>query len=505
MYASSTLELQPAVLSAAPLQALKRFIESKAVFAACILAFLVYCWLPKDMADPDIWWHLRDAGLQLANHTWLTHDVFSYSAAGAPWMNHEWLAELPFYLGWHLLGPQGVLLVALLVTECVLILQFYLAYRLSQNTVIALATSALATMFATVSFGPRTLLFGWLCLMVELILLDLYRKNELSDRATSFAFPALFVLWVNLHGSWLIGMILLAGFLICESVPPISALYAVVEWPARSPRVLLRAAAMSFAALFANPYGWRLVLYPFDLAFKQKLNIANVEEWRALDFHTPRAKVFLLCLIALFVIQLLRKSKWALYELMFVVAGIYGAFLYSRFLFLGGLLLCPVLARQIAQVIGARMQQPARANGWFHAGVVLALVPFMVLRFPSAGTMRDRETLYPVQALTYLQDFHPEGKVFNEYLWGGYLEWHVGHLPVFVDSRVDIFERNGTLKDYLDIVRLKDAEPLLQKHGIRYVLFERETPLVKLLEASREWNVKYQDATTVLLERSARS
>lgn len=500
MFASSTLATEPA---GGLLRALKRLSESKAVFMACIVAFLVYCWLPKSMADPDIWWHLRDAGLQLANRTWLTRDAYSYTAAGAPWMNHEWLAELPFYCGWRLFGPQGVLVAGALVTECILLLQFYLAYRLSKKTLIALLTTALATTFATVSFGPRTLLFGWLCLMVELVLLDCWRTGELSDRAVVTTFPVLFLFWVNLHGSWLIGMILLVGFLACETMPPLASLDAVIDWAARKPRVLWQAAALSFAALFANPYGWRLVLYPFDLAFKQKLNIANVEEWRALDFHTPRAKAFLVCLVALFLMQLLRKSKWALYELLFVAAGVYGAFLYSRFLFLGGLLICPVLGRQIAQVFSQKSSPPARANAWFQVAVVLALAFGMFRSFPSRETMRSRETSYPLQAMTYLADFHPDGKVFNEYLWGGYLEWHLHDLPVFIDSRVDIFERNGTLRDYLDIVQLKDAEALLRKHGIRYVLFGRNTPLVKLLEASSGWTVRYQDATAVLLERSA--
>ena len=67
------------------------------------------------------------------------------------------------------------------------------------------------------------------------------------------------------------------------------------------------------AALFLNPYGWRLVFYPFNLAFEQKLNIANIEEWKSLDFHTPRGRIMLFFLGLLFLFQLIRSRKWGLF------------------------------------------------------------------------------------------------------------------------------------------------------------------------------------------------
>ena len=72
---------------------------------------------------------------------------------------------------------------------------------------------------------------------------------------------------------------------------------------------------------------------------------------------------------------------------------------------------------------------------------------------------------------------------------------------MFVDSRVDIFERNGTFKDYLDVVQLRHPLEVLDRRGVRYVLFAREAPLVLLLKATGQWSVQYEDATAVLRER----
>ena len=65
----------------------------------------------------------------------------------------------------------------------------------------AFVASSLAVWLATVSFGPRTLLAGWICLVAELLLLELFREG----RDWLWCLVPLFVLWANLHGSWLIG------------------------------------------------------------------------------------------------------------------------------------------------------------------------------------------------------------------------------------------------------------------------------------------------------------
>ncbi len=72
----------------------------------------------------------------------------------------------------------------------------------------------------------------------------------------------------------------------------------------------------SVAALFINPYGYRLVVYPLDMAFHQKLNIAHVAEWSSVDFHDLRGKdplcFFMLSLLLLGSL-LGRSGCWKLY------------------------------------------------------------------------------------------------------------------------------------------------------------------------------------------------
>ncbi len=468
-------------------------------FPVCVVAMLavfVYYLVPQSIADPDIWWHLRNAEWQLSTHSFLRQDVFSSTARGAPWIDHEWLAELPFYLAWRFGGAAGVYALTVAAIEIIVAGVFYLAFRRSGSPMASFAVSAIAALLATVSFGPRTLLFGWIFLVVELILLHHFETRE----NILFFLPPLLGLWINAHGSWLIGAVVFAAFALSGCLRIETGSLQNEAWTRRQARSLSIAAAVSLAALFANPYGWRLVAYPFDLAFRQRLNVANVEEWHALDFHSVRGLLLFAVLGLLFAVQILRRRSWNLRDLSFLVIGVYSAVSYSRFLFLAALLVMPILAPDLS--IRGRRAAQARARPWANAGILLFLVPLVVRHLPSATALSNSgEDRFPLQAVGFLQRFHPQGEVWNDFLWGGFLIWNARQLPVFIDSRVDLFERKGVFQDYLDAVRLKNSLAVLDKYHIRYVIFRKDAPLVYLLRHTGEWKTDYEDATAVFLER----
>jgi hypothetical protein len=108
---------------------------------------------------------------------------------------------------------------------------------------------------------------------------------------------------------------------------------------------------------------------------------------------------------------------------------------------------------------------------------------------------------YPVEAVNYLESHPPSGHLLNGYLWGGYLNWRDPSVKVFVDSRVDIFEYSGVLKDYLELLELKQPKTTLEKYEIQYVLFPRTEALTYVLEHDPAWKVLYSDQISILLER----
>jgi hypothetical protein len=339
------------------------------------------------------------------------------------------------------------------------------------------------------------LLFGWLCLLAELSIL----QRSTTHMRALWALPPLFAVWINTHGSWMIGLVVYVVFTAANAVRvDVGNLWSPgMQWPDLRRRILVL--VLSVLALFVNPYGWRLVVYPFDLAFRQKLNVANVQEWHTIDLHTPRGKLVLVSMVLLAIWQIVRPRRWKLADLLLVLLGVYSGFTYSRFLFLLALLAVPSIAATLSLDNAPRQE---KNRGLLNAAGMLFLLAMVwsSLHHRQGPDPRAGQPL-PVDFGPAVAALPPSARVFNEYTWGGRLIW-TNHLPVFVDSRVDIFEYNGTFKDYLDIVHLNNSLDLLDKHRITHVLFPADAPLVYLLQNTSRWKTIEQRDGVVLLARS---
>jgi hypothetical protein len=461
-----------------------------------LLVTVVFALARKGVGDPDIWWHLRNAEYLLSHHHLPRQDLYSFTVAGHYWINHEWLAEIPYYLAWRAWGLAGIKVLSMVLLECIFLGLLYLCWRHSSNIKASIVACCMAAFLGTVSFGPRTILFGYAYLVVLLIILERFRRLE---RAPLWLIPPLFCLWINTHGSWSLGVIVL-GIIVAAGL--LEGRWGRVEsarWPPSHLRKLVVTSLASVGALFANPYGYRLILYPLDLAFRQKLNIAHIIEWVSVDFHDTRGKIVLILLIGLLLSALLSGQRWELAELGLVLFALYSGLTYIRFLFLLGIVVAPLLAKILDFFPPYRPEiDKPLLNVLFIGAMVAGMVHFR----PTTATLeRSVAQRYPAELLPFLRSHELAGPMLNEYLWGGYLGWNDRNLKVFIDSRVDLFEYSGVLQDYLDLVALDRPQSILDKYQIRYVLFPPDQPLTYALEHDRGWKVVTRDQVSVLLER----
>ena len=451
------------------------------------------------MRDPDIWWHLRNAEVLLSTHHFIRQELFSFTTPGQPWINPEWLAEIPFYLGYRVCGDLGLFLVMLAATELVIAAVFLLCYRRSGDPKAAFLATWVAVLFASINIGPRTILFGWLCFLVEMLLLEAFRKG----RDWLWLLPPLFALWINLHGSWLIGLAFFLVFVASGLAQGAWGSIEAVRWTPRQLTKLAVTCAASVAMLFVNPYGWRLVAYPFDMIFHQQLNISIVDEWHSVDFGDFRGKMVFVVLSAMFVFTLARRRAWPLHELLFALLAFYAALTHRRFLFLAGIVVCPMLA---VELIGSVFEpyEPKRNKPLLNLAFMAGYCLFALWRLPASAALRAAEPQYfPVSALPQLERCCAQGHLLNVYHWGGYLIWNARDIPVFLDSRADIFEHHGILADYLKATTLHDSLAILDRYQIDSVLLPPGEELVYLLKHTPGWGVQYEDSTATLLVRAA--
>ena len=424
--------------------------------------------------------------------------MYSFTVAGHSWINHEWLAEIPYYLGWRAGGLAGVNVVMLAVIELIFLGLLYLCYQETGNFKASVLACCFSTFLASVSYGPRTILFGYAYLVILLIILQRFRSKK---RAPLWLIPPLFCLWANTHGSWSLGIIVFSVIVAAGFVKGTWGSVDSERWTWPQSRKLVLTWVMSVAALFVNPFGYRLVLYPLDIAFRQKLNIAHVAEWTSVNFHDTRGKVVMFLLLSLLLAALLRRSRWTLAELVLVLFALYSGLTHVRFLFLLGVVAAPVIARILDFAPPYRREAD---TPFINAVVISVMIAGMVYYWPnSAQLKRSVAEQYPAEVLPYLKAHPPTGPMLNYYLWGGYLNWNDRNLKIFLDSRVDIFEYSGVLKDYLDALELNHPESVLDKYKIQYVLFPHGEPLTYVLEHDPGWKVLYNDRISVLLERTA--
>jgi hypothetical protein len=470
---------------------------------AFLLVTLEFIMTRGSVVDPDIWWHLRNAEYLFQHHQFPRADMYSFTVAGHPWINHEWLSEIPYYLAWRAAGLSGVDAVMFATVSLIFLGLLYLAYMETGHFKASIGACCFLTFIASVSFGPRTILFGYLYLVLLLIILQRFRQK---GNAPLWLIPPLFCLWANTHGSWSLGLIIFSIITAAGFVQGSWGRVDAQRWTPSQMGKLVVTGIASVAALFVNPFGWRLVFYPFNMAFRQKLNISHVAEWVSVDFHDVRGKFVLALLLTLLVTALLRRTRWQLAELGMVLFALYSGLTYVRFLFLLAILIAPVLARAVEFVPQYR---PEADTPLINAFVICLMIGSVVHYWPTSAEMQKSVAeKYPTQALSYLKAHPPDGPMLNFYSWGGYLGWNDRDLKVFIDSRVDIFEYAGVLKDYLDLLNLEHSGAILDKYKIRYVLFPRpggysESALTYVLEHDSSWKVIYKDNLTVLLERSA--
>jgi hypothetical protein len=470
-------------------------IVSFPVMCLVSLLGLIYAWCLKTIAEPDIWWHLRNARYLMQYHSLPRVDMYSYTAAGSPWLDHEWLSEVPFYLGFKAMGLPGIVLVYFAAIGLIFTLVYYRTCRSGADCKHATLVTCAATFLASVSIGPRTLLFGWLCMAALMLILDQFQRSGKG----LWLLPPLFALWINLHGSWIFGMAVLGVTIASGLIEAKWGLVVAHRWSPLRMKKLFITIAFSVAALFVNPFGYRLVAYPFDFLFRQPSNMKYIQEWHSVDFNTATGKIALLMICAVLSAALFSRHRWRLDEVIVAALALWTGLSHGRMLFFAALVLPPILATRVRLFppYDRELDKP-----WLNAVVITGVVASMVFFFPSQPQLQlliDKQ--YPTAALEFMQRESLQGRIFNTYHWGGYIEWKAPGFKTFYDGRADIFVHNGTFDEGFRVAGMKEPFEILNKYGIEYVLFEAATPLSYLLDHSSEWRAIYADSVARVYQR----
>src|SRR5262249_39493865 len=155
-----------------------------------------------------------------------------------------------------------------------------------------------------------------------LISLERFRQRK---QTTLWILPGLFVIWVNTHGTFSLGLLLLFVYWATGLVDfQLDGVWAE-RWT-KAQRLHLELIFMfSVLGLAVTPYGTRLIGYVMHAAFFQPVNLANIQEWQPLGFDQLFGKVFLGLLVLFLSAQVLWRPKHRLDELTLPLFAAYAA------------------------------------------------------------------------------------------------------------------------------------------------------------------------------------
>ncbi len=457
--------------------------------------------------DPDLWGHLRFGRDFLAAHRLLRHDAYSYSAAGHPWRDHEWLSEVVMALVYNAAGVVGLKLWKFACSALAVIFLVEAEAETGAEPALQLLVTLVAALGLILQsqFRPQMFSFVMLSGLLALLARDNYRR----DAPLWLAVPML-ALWANLHGGFFIGIAALAVY---AGAATICDLAAGAGW-ARGLRLGALTAAAAAATLL-NPYGvgmWETVAHALRNPYTRiavtdwhPLLYAMISQWRS----AHSGEVMYLAVVAMVVVlgaAFAAEPRGGDLPLVAVAAMMAAAaFLSVRNLALAAIAASGPLARHLALLARRRRggaEPPARrpVNQWF----VLALCGGLAVQ---GGLFSSRLTLdqaYPAGALAFMRNHNLSGNVLADFGWGEYVIWHaVPPDRVFIDGRYDTVYPLRVIRDYLEFYFDRPgAGAMLAAYPHDFVLIGPDAPAAHLMARRAEWKLLYRDRDALLYGRA---
>lgn len=437
--------------------------------------------------DPDTLWQIK-VGQGILDTLTLPHvDTYSFTRAGAPWISTSWLAQVVLAKAYALGSWSGVVVLSAAAVAAAFALFVHLSGRrwpaphCAFAALIALALSA-QHFLARPHVLAMPVMVAWIGGLIAA-----------SDRRVppSFWLLPLMVLWVNLHGSFIFGLALVAPIM----------LDAVWNADAAQRRMLaLRWIAFGVCAVAAacvTPYGWRsLAAAKAILSLGAMLPL--IAEWAPPNF----ARFGLLegTILLLIGAALWRGVRLSPPRILLALGLLHMGLSHTRNIEIFALLMPLVLAAPLAQQVGW-MGDVAR--GMRPAPILAAIAVAAVLTFGIARAMsfHPREAALPSAALAALKA-RGASRVLNDYPFGGAMIWE--GMPTFIDGRTELYgERFGL--DALDAVTLRRPDLLfsiLNTYRIDATLLTPETPAARLMDHLDGWTKVFDDGVAVVHVRT---
>jgi hypothetical protein len=487
------------------------------IFVALLGALVFTPLSVRLLGDAGIGWHIRTGQQILAMHAIPRVDSFSSTMAGRPWFAWEWLYDLAVGQLEATFGLNGVVWLTAVVIATVFAWTFRLLMAGGANVLVALVLVLLAVSASMIHFLARPHVLSWLFTLAWFWILDSSERDGFDGRRL-WALPPLMLVWVNVHGGFLVGFVLLGIFW----------LGAVWNWfrtkggrieellekiaAGKRARQLARVGLLSVAASLVNPYGWKLYGHVYSYLSNRFL-MDHIDEFQSPNFHGVAQRCFLALLLITIAVLALRGRELRMSEGLTVLFAVYAGLYASRnipvssvllVMMVGPLVPAPKFIRRFSQRMSG-VEVALRGHVWPMVAIVVTLV--IAANGGRVGSKLVMDAHFdprrmPVEAVNYLEKHDVKGPVLTPDYWGGYLIYRLyPKTRVVVDDRHDLYG-DEFFRSYLKMVHGERGwKEFLETHQTSCVLLPRDAALASLLVESEGWKSVYADDVAIAFVR----
>jgi hypothetical protein len=481
----------------------------------------------KLLGDAGIGWHIRTGQQILSTHAVPHVDPFS-SQIAKPWFAWEWLYDVAVgkLKSWS--GLNGVVWFSAIVIAAVFGWMFRLLVARGANFFAALALVLLAVSASTVHLFARPHVLSWLFTLFWFWILDSTERGSLQEGGTLgsrwlWALPISMLVWVNVHGGFLLGFALLAIFWlgalwtwarlkesrIEESLQKIAAGKRAWE--------LIWIGIASAAASLVNPYGWKLHAHVYAYLSNRFL-MDHIDEFQSPNFHQLAQKCFLLLLLVSLAILLVRGRRLVFSHGLIVLLAVYMSLAASRNIPTSSILLVMIVGPLLSAGPNvealwnrlAAVESQMRGHLW---PILAVLITFVIAA--NGGRVGSSQIMdahfdpkrMPVDAVNFVAEHQLEehqfrGPILSPDSWGGYLIYRLyPNERVFVDDRHDFYGEEF-LKSYLSMWRVEPGWKDILDRRVGCLVLPKSAALSTILAATPEWKSIYADDVAIVFVRT---
>ncbi len=393
--------------------------------------------------DSDLGRHLALGNYMLDERIVPTRNLLSHTRAGFSRPPYEWLSQVILALAYRLLNLDGVILLTALTLAITFSLVYKNSSQRSDSPLLAFFITFLVVGASIIHWLPRPHIITFLLLVLWIECLEKLTNGEVKNMVI---FPVVMLCWANLHGGFVFGVLVWIAYF---------AGWLWDSWRDKPNRQVGRnlafAGTASLMATIITPdlwHNWDAVLNnksTFILNRTVETMRPNLSDLSILPYTFLLALTFILFTIN-------RKTVKASHFFLIIGFGIM-SLLMARNIPLFAIVCAPILSNEASKYF-SKLQTWEKINKRFagfgaiskHSVWPITTIMIAVVYFASINLNNERSfyqfdpTVFPVDATAFLQEFPIQGNMFNEFNWGGYLEYKLfPNNKVFLDSQSDFY------------------------------------------------------------------